>query len=158
VEQARERLAFAANALLRARADGRTDALRAAARAVDQADQLLKAVHRTADDGEIPELASRAAAVDDFIGTRRGAVEVGPRTAISEARRHLALATAVDGGDPRTSLAESQLARSLTERAAQSAQADVEAWPGHARAGGVDDGARAGAILGGIVPVHFGGF
>jgi hypothetical protein len=148
VGQARERLAFAANALLRARVAADLDALRAAEQAVDQAGQLLTAIHRVAADGDTPEIGALAAVVDDFISTRRGAVQVGPRTAISEARRHLALATAVDGGDPKTSLAESQLARTLTERAAESAVADVEAWPGHAQTGGLD---RNGAILGGIV-------
>jgi len=151
VGQARERLAFAANALLHARAGADTDALRAAAQAVDQADQLLAAIHRVAADGDSPEIGSLAAVVDDFISTRRGAVQVGPRAAISEARRHLALATAVDGGDPKTSLAESQLARTLTERAAGSAVADVEAWPGYAQSDGLD---RNGAVLGGIVPAR----
>jgi hypothetical protein len=149
VDQARERLAFAADALLQARSTGNADALRTAAQAVDQANQLLAAIHRAVADGDTPELAALAAEIDDFISTRRGAVGVGPRTAIAEARRHLARATQVDGDDPRTSLAEAQLARSLTELAGQAALADVETWPGHGGTGGV---ARTGAMLGGLLP------
>jgi TLP18.3/Psb32/MOLO-1 phosphatase superfamily protein len=131
VDQARARLAFAATALIEARAaGGRTDAL-AAGRAVEQADRLLAAIGRAADDG----VAARVAAVDDFITTRRGAVGIAARTAVSEARRHLALG-------------ETGRAQALADQAAQAALTDVDNWPDQPGA----DAARTAAMLGGILP------
>jgi hypothetical protein len=132
VDHARARLAFAGTALIEARAaGGRTDALWTAERAVDQAERLLAAIRSAPDDS----VAARVAAVDDFITTRRGAVGLAARTAISEARRHLALGETVH-------------AEALAEQAAQAALADVDDWPGRPGA----DAARTGAMLGGILP------
>jgi hypothetical protein len=132
VDRARARLAFAATALIEARAaGGRTDALWMAERAVDQADRLLAAIGRVEDDSG----AVRVAVVHHFITTRRGAVRVDARTAMSEAQRHLAIG-------------ESGLAQALAAQAAQAALADVDNWPAHPGA----DAARTGAMLGGILP------
>jgi hypothetical protein len=159
VDQARERLAFAANALIQARAaGGRTDELRVAELAVDQAEQLLGAMGRA---GQV-DVAGRVAAVDDFISTRRGVVGVEARVAISEARRHLTLAGSgptrpaetraaeTASGETRlgeTGPTETGLAEMLAELARRAALADVESWPAHSGA----DAARAGAMMGGIL-------
>ncbi|WP_214407498.1 TPM domain-containing protein [Pseudonocardia lacus] len=81
-------------------------------------------------------LTARAAvsAAEDFIATRRGAVGTRARTRLSEARRHLTLAT---GDDPVAGLAEAQRADSLAQEALRLARDDVAGWrePGQGSGG-----------------------
>lgn len=96
-------------------------------------------------------------AAGDFITTRRGAVGTEARTRLAEARRHLELATGLQGDDPVTALAHAQQAATLAELANQAARADVSGWGSQvgAPAGGGDGlggvGALGGAVLGGIL-------
>jgi hypothetical protein len=102
----------------------------------------------------LPVARSQVLAVNDFITTRRGAVDYGARAALSEAQRHLALAESLAVTDPSAALSEAQQAQQLATRAGQAASVDVQGWGGgggYNRPGGFDAGAFAGAVLGGIL-------
>ena len=108
----------------------------------------------------LPVARAQVAAVTDFITTRRGAVDTGARTALSEAQRHLALAESLAAADPVTAVAEAQQAQRLAASANQYARADVQTWGngyGGGGAGGFDAGSFAGAVLGGILSGGGGG-
>ncbi|MBL7256881.1 TPM domain-containing protein [Actinoplanes sp. LDG1-01] len=108
---------------------------------------------------ELPVARAEVAATNDFITTRRGAVDSGARATLSEALRHLATAESVAGTDPATALAEARQARRLAANAGQAARLDVQrwgggggsGWGGPGQSGGFDAGAFAGAVLGGIL-------
>jgi hypothetical protein len=91
------------------------------------------------------------AAAGTFITTRRGAVNMSARTALSEAQRHLTLAESLATTDPVAAIAEARQAQQLAATANQYARADVQSWGGYGQAGGIDMGSFAGAVLGGIL-------
>jgi hypothetical protein len=99
----------------------------------------------------LPVARAEVAAANDFITTRRGAVDTGARASLSEAQRHLALAESLAASDPVTAVIEAQQAQRLAASASQSARADVQNWGGGYGGGGFDSGAFAGAVLGGIL-------
>ncbi|GIM90795.1 TPM domain-containing protein [Paractinoplanes toevensis] len=96
----------------------------------------------------LPVARGEVAAADDFITTRRGAVDTGARASLSEAQRHLALAESLAASDPGAALTEAQQAQQLAAHAGQVARTDVQGWGG---GGGFDAGSFAGAVLGGIL-------
>ncbi|MBU2668826.1 TPM domain-containing protein [Actinoplanes bogorensis] len=109
---------------------------------------------------ELPVARAEVAATNDFITTRRGAVDSGARATLSEALRHLSVAESLAETDPATALAEARQARRLAANAGQSARLDVQRWGGGGgsgwgggpgQSGGFDAGAFAGAVLGGIL-------
>ncbi|GAB2598887.1 hypothetical protein Aab01nite_75060 [Paractinoplanes abujensis] len=108
---------------------------------------------------ELPVARAEVAATNDFITTRRGAVDSGARATLSEALRHLATAESLAGSDPASALAAARQARHLAANAGQAARLDVQrwgggggsGWGGPGRSGGFDAGAFAGAVLGGIL-------
>ncbi len=115
----------------------------------------------------LPVARAEVAAASDFISTRRGAVDTGARTALSEAQRHLALAESLAAADPVTAVAEAQQAQRLAATASEYARADVQSWGGgygdgygggYGRPGGFDAGSFAGAVLGGILAGGGGGY
>jgi hypothetical protein len=126
---------------------------RALAEARDAAERGARARSQLAQ--VLPVARAQVAAVGDFITTRRGAVDAGPRAALSEAQRHLALAESLATTDPVTALQEAQQAHQLASNAGQAAHADVQSWGGYGGGGGhggnFDAGAFAGAVLGGIL-------
>ncbi|MET0425295.1 MAG: TPM domain-containing protein [Actinoplanes sp.] len=102
----------------------------------------------------LPVARAEVGAATDFITTRRGAVDSGARTSLSEAHRHLALAESLATADPAAALTEAQQARQLAANAGQAARLDVQSWGGGGggrSSGGFDAGAFAGAVLGGIL-------
>ncbi len=102
----------------------------------------------------LPVARAEVAAASDFIGTRRGAVNAGARTSLSEAQRHLALAESLAEQDPGTALSHAQQAQSLAGNAGRSASYDVQTWTGGGRGGGYGGygtDSVAGAILGGLL-------
>ncbi|MBM2623480.1 TPM domain-containing protein [Actinoplanes sp. LDG1-06] len=108
---------------------------------------------------ELPVARAEVAATNDFITTRRGAVDSGARATLSEALRHLSVAESLAGTDPAAALAEARQARRLAANAGQAARLDVQRWGGGGsgwgggpgQSGGFDAGAFAGAVLGGIL-------
>ncbi len=103
----------------------------------------------------LPVARAEVAAASDFIGTRRGVVNAGARTSLSEAQRHLALAESLAEQDPAAALSHAQQAQSLAGDASRSASYDVQTWSSGAgwpggRGGYGSDGV-AGAILGGLL-------
>ncbi|MFC4946307.1 TPM domain-containing protein [Pseudonocardia sp. GCM10023141] len=97
-------------------------------------------------------LTARAAiaAAEDFITTRRGAVETMARTRLAEAQRHLTQT----GGDPVAALQEAQQADALAQEALRLAQNDVSQWSGPTSGGGGGSGLGVdlgSLILGGIL-------
>ena len=101
----------------------------------------------------LPVARAEVYAANDFITTRRGAVDSHARAALSEAARHLAAAESLAGYDPVAALAEAEQARRLAENAGQQARLDVQSWGG----GGFGSDAFAGAVLGGILAGGHGG-
>jgi hypothetical protein len=101
----------------------------------------------------LPVARGEVAAADDFITTRRGAVDAGARASLSEAQRHLALAESLAASDPGTALTEAQQAQQLAAGAGRVARTDVQSWGGGygRQGGGFDAGSFAGAVLGGIL-------
>ncbi|SNY64802.1 TPM domain-containing protein [Paractinoplanes atraurantiacus] len=131
-------------------ADATLDAALAAAR--DAAERSAHARSMLAQ--ALPVVRAEVFAANDFITTRRGAVDYNARAALSEAQRHLSLAESLAASDPVTALAEAQQAHQLASRAGQSARVDVQTWGGgggYRQPGGFDAGAFAGAVLGGIL-------
>jgi hypothetical protein len=124
-------------------ADAALDTALAAAR--DAAERTARAQSLLAQ--ALPVARAEVAAANSFITTRRGAVDSGARTYLSEAQRHLALAESLAVSDPATALLEAQQARQLAATGGQAARADVQGWGG----GGFDSGAFAGAVLGGLL-------
>jgi hypothetical protein len=111
----------------------------------------------------LPVARAEVSAATDFITTRRGAVDTGARTALSEAQRHLALAESLAAADPITAVAEAQQAQRLAASANRYARADVQTWGNGygggygGGSGGFDAGSFAGAVLGGILSGGGGG-
>ncbi|MFG1994972.1 TPM domain-containing protein [Actinoplanes sp. NPDC048988] len=143
-------------------ADAALDAALAAAR--DAAERSAHARSMLAQ--ALPVARAEVFAANDFITTRRGAVDYSARAALSEAQRHLSRAESLAASDPVTALSEAQQAHQLASQAGQSARVDVQSWGGagpYGRPGGFDAGAFAGAVLGGILagggrsPGGFGG-
>ena len=100
----------------------------------------------------LPVARAEVSAANDFITTRRGAVDTGARASLSEAQRHLALAESLADSDPVSAVTEAQQAQRLAASAGQSARADVQNWGGGGYGGGgFDSGSFAGAVLGGIL-------
>lgn len=95
---------------------------------------------------------SSVAAAADLVATRRGAVGPAARTRLTEAQRHLDVATGRAAVDPAGALAEAQQADALAQEALRLARADVDGWssPAGSAAGStaIDLG---GLILGGIL-------
>lgn len=115
----------------------------------------------------LPVARAEVAAASDFISTRRGAVDTGARTSLSEAHRHLALAESLAAADPVRAVSEAQQAQQLAATAAEYARADVQNWGGYGggyggggygHVGGFDAGSFAGAVLGGIIAGGGGGY
>ncbi|MEU4811781.1 TPM domain-containing protein [Nocardia fluminea] len=100
-------------------------------------------------DRTLTDAAARIDAASSFITTRRGGVDAGARTRLSEAQRHLAEARALAGSDPERALASAQTAADLGGRAMQQAQASVQAWETRQPMSG--GGSQTGAVLGGIL-------
>jgi len=121
----------------------------ALAEARDQAERVARARSLLAQ--ALPVARSEVAAAGTFITTRRGAVNMSARTALSEAQRHLTLAESLATTDPVAAIAEARQAQQLAATANQYARADVQSWGGYGQAGGIDMGSFAGAVLGGIL-------
>ncbi|XVV08799.1 TPM domain-containing protein [Actinoplanes sp. CA-131856] len=132
-------------------ADAALDAALAAAR--DAAERGAHARSMLAQ--ALPVARAEVFAANDFITTRRGAIDYNARAALSEAQRHLALAESLAAADPVRALTEAQQAHQLAARAGQAARVDVQGWGGggggYGRPVGFDAGAFAGAVLGGIL-------
>ncbi|XVU21605.1 TPM domain-containing protein [Actinoplanes sp. CA-054009] len=130
-------------------ADAALDAALAAARDAAERDAHARSMLAQA----LPVARAEVLTANDFITTRRGAIDYNARAALSEAQRHLSLAESLAAADPVRALTEAQQAHQFAARAAQSARADVQGWGGatHGRPGGFDAGAFAGAVLGGIL-------
>ncbi|MET0417557.1 MAG: TPM domain-containing protein, partial [Actinoplanes sp.] len=129
-------------------ADAALDSALAAAR--DAAERTARAQSLLAQ--ALPVARAEVAAANDFITTRRGAVDSGARVYLSEAQRHLALAESLAMSDPAAALTEAQQARQLAASGGQAARADVQGWGGgYGQRGGFDSGAFAGAVLGGLL-------
>ncbi|GIF21516.1 hypothetical protein BJ973_005039 [Actinoplanes tereljensis] len=105
----------------------------------------------------LPVARGEVAAANDFITTRRGAVDAGARASLSEAQRHLALAESLAASNPGAALTEAQQAQQLAASAGRVARTDVQSWGGGGGGGygrpggGFDAGSFAGAVLGGIL-------
>jgi hypothetical protein len=100
---------------------------------------------------------AEVAAAGDFITTRRGAVDAGARTSLSEAQRHLALAESLAAADPVTAVSEAQQAQRLAATASSYARTDVQNWGGGGYYGGSGVDSFAGALLGGLLAGGGGG-
>ncbi|MFC5998633.1 TPM domain-containing protein [Quadrisphaera sp. GCM10027208] len=86
-------------------------------------------------------------AVEDFIATRRGAVQSPARTRLAQAQHQLSEAERVAPHDPQAALTAAQHADRLAEEAGRLARADVEDW--YRRQGGGYGGGFGGGIAGG---------
>ncbi len=91
---------------------------------------------------------SQVGAANDFVSTRRGAVDAEARTRLSEAQRHLDEAQRIATSNPSNALAHAQAAADLGARALSAAQSDVSQWQSSRSSG---SGGNAGAVLGGIL-------
>lgn len=105
----------------------------------------------------VARVGARLRSIDETIRTRRGAVNSGARTRISEALRVFDEAQRVAGDDPTTAMALLTRAEQLGEQALTEAQNDLDSWGGSGGFGGGYGGRRAGGIdplsviLGGIL-------
>lgn len=138
-----------------AKAESALDQALASAREAEENDR--RAATQLA--GRLSRLSSQVEAVTTYITTNRGAVGPQARTALSEASRHLATATAQQRSEPSAALAEVAAAEPLVAQAQSLAEADVRhssyqqgPWGsgGHGPFGG--NGGRGGGIdLGSLV-------
>lgn len=94
--------------------------LRAEAAEAEKARKVLKE--------SLGRVTSQVNAVSAYVETRRGAVGPEARTRLSEAARHLDLATRASSDDPADALAEVQQAEQMAAQAQRLAESDVEAW------------------------------
>ncbi len=103
-------------------------------------------------DQRVARVGARLRSIDETIATRRGAVDSGARTRISEALRLFDQAQAVAGQDVNQAAGLLNRAEQLGERALAQANDDVDRWsgPGPHRRGnqGIDIGSL---VLGGIL-------
>jgi hypothetical protein len=100
----------------------------------------------------LPTAQAQVAQAEDFIGTRRGAVQAQARTRVAEARRHLDRAGALEGSDPDGAATEAREASRLAQEAMSLAQSDLGSWGGSGMGGGGRGGGDIGAaVLGGIL-------
>ncbi|MFC4372540.1 TPM domain-containing protein [Nocardia halotolerans] len=97
----------------------------------------------------LTDAAARIDAASSFVSTRRGGVDAGARTRLSEAQRHLDEARELAGPDPAGALRSAQTAAELGGRALQQAQASVRTWENRQPMRVV--GSPTGAVLGGIM-------
>ncbi|WP_448760165.1 TPM domain-containing protein [Actinomyces oricola] len=136
------------------RAEAAIDAALAPARAKEENDSRARA----AVGSRLARLNSQVDAVTSYITTHRGAVGAQARTALSEASRHAAAATALQGTDAAAALAEVTAGEPLVSQAQALAEADVRNSGGFGSSygsggsgggfGGLDLGSL---ILGGIL-------
>ncbi|MGC5582971.1 TPM domain-containing protein [Ornithinimicrobium sp. W1679] len=103
----------------------------------------------------VARVGARLRSIDETISTRRGAVNSGARTRISEALRVFDEAQRVAGNDPATAMGLLTRAEQLGEQALTEARNDLDSWGGSGGVGG--PGTRRGGIdplsviLGGIL-------
>ena len=142
-----------------ARAEAALDDALAPARAREENDSRARASLGS----RLARLNSQIAAVTSYITTHRGAVGPSARTALSEASRHAAAATSMQGADPSAALAEVAQGEPLVAQAQALAEADVHrsgSWDGprggRGSGGGFDVGSLVlgGLLLGGLTGGH----
>lgn len=135
-----------------ARAEAAIDAALAPARAREENDSRARASLGS----RLARLGSQVDAVTSYITTHRGAVGSSARTALAEASRHLAAATAVQATDPQAALSEVAAGEPLVAQAQALAEADVrssqDSWGSGGGRGSGNGGIDVGSlILGGIL-------
>ncbi len=97
---------------------------------------------------------AKVSAADDFISTRRGAVQATARTRLAEAQRLLASAQTSATGDPLAAADAARRAGALADQALMAAQGDVVGWQ-QTQQPRSDGASAAGAVLGGILVDSF---
>lgn len=107
------------------------------------AEDLRRRLDQTSTDARV-----RVDTAADFIGTRRGGIDAGPRTRLAEARRHLDEAHRLRDTDPTQALTQARSAADLAGRALHDAQTNVVRWE---RGGGTFGAGQTGAVLGGVL-------
>lgn len=129
-------------------ADHALDDILAATRSAQQQEKRAQASLQS----ELVTAQSTVSAVEDFIATRRGAVDSTARTRLAEAQRHLQQAQSLADSDAKSALAEAQQATDLARQAYAEARNDVDNWYGGGPGrGGSPMRGIGGAILGGIL-------
>jgi len=127
-------------------ADHALDDILAATRTAQQQEKRARASLQN----ELVTAESTVSSVDDYISTRRGAMNSTARTRLAEAQRHLAQAHAQADTDATSALAEAQKATDLARQAYAEARNDMSDWGGGPGRGS-PMGGIGGAILGGIL-------
>ena len=127
-------------------ADRALDDILAATRTAQQQEKRARATLQN----ELVTAQSTVSAVDDYISTRRGAMNSTARTRLAEAQRHLAQAQAEADTDATSALAEARQATDLARQAYAEARNDMDNWTGGPGRGSPMSGI-GGAILGGIL-------
>ncbi len=100
---------------------------------------------------ELVTARSTVSAVDDFISTRRGAINSTARTRLAEAHRHLQEAQDLADTDAKGALAAAERATELARQAYAEARGDMDSWGGGPGGRGSAMRGFGGAILGGIL-------
>jgi len=107
------------------------------------AEDLRRRLDQTLTDARV-----RVHTATDFIGTRRGGIDAGPRTRLAEAQRHLDEAHRLLDTDPAQALSQARTAADLAGRALHEAETSVVRWE---RGGSTFGPGQTGAVLGGIL-------